>query len=245
MTRLYIKAYVMADGHSAHAIIANDYTNVVEVAVDGRVITTAAVAGSIIAKESLKGYSLEALFRVIDTMTADDLAFLTDAAQVNRQAANAGLASPASVRLGIALSQLPENLPAPFKAATRAQCLTAAACEARMSGLPVPVIAIAGSGNHGIASFLGVLAVAEVLGSPKERFARALAISSTVTVVIKGYASRLSAFCGCAVSAAAGVAAASALPAWRQLQRFGQCHAVGYRHAGRHGLRRGQGVLCF
>ena len=205
---LYIKAYVMADGHSAHAIIANDYTNLVEVAVDGTVVSTAAGAGRIIAKESLKGHSLQELFTVIDTMTADDLAFLTDAAQVNRQAASAGLACPAAVRLGIALSQLPDNLPAPFKAATRAQCLTAAACEARMSGLPVPIIAIAGSGNHGIASFLGVLAVAEVLGSTEDRLARALAISSTVTVVIKGYASRLSAFCGCAVSAAAGVAAA-------------------------------------
>lgn len=204
---LYIKAYVMAEGHCAHAIIANDYTNVIEVSVDDTVIYSAAVAGGNIAKPSLKGHSLEALFAVIDTATVDDLSFLLAAARVNLQAASAGLASPASVRLGTALSQLPDDLPAPFKAATRAQCLTAAACEARMSGLPVPVIAISGSGNHGIANFLGVLAVAEVLGCPEERLARALAISSTVTVVIKGYASRLSAFCGCAVSAAAGVAA--------------------------------------
>ncbi len=204
---LYIKAQVMVDGHSACAIIANDYTNVVELTVDGVAVSLTAENGRAPAQESVKGHSLDVLFSTIETMSADELAFLTDAARVNLWAAHAGLASPASVRLGTALSLLPENLPAPFKAATRAQCLTAAACEARMSGLQVPVIAIAGSGNHGIACFLGVLAVAEVLGSSEERLARALAISSTVTIAIKGYASRLSAFCGCAVSAAAGVAA--------------------------------------
>jgi L-cysteine desulfidase len=71
----------------------------------------------------------------------------------------------------------------------------------------VPVMAIAGSGNHGIANFLGILGVSETLDSSPEKTARALAISSTVTVVIKAYSSRLSAFCGCAVAAAAGVAA--------------------------------------
>ena len=197
----------MIESHSACVVIANDYTNVVELTVDGIAVPVTAVNSGVPSQESLKGHSLEELFSTINTMSSDDLAFLLDAAQVNRWAAYAGLASPASVRLGTALSQLPENLPASFRAATRAQCLTAAACEARMSGMPVPVIAIAGSGNHGIANFLGVLAVAEVLDSPKERLARALAISSTVTIVIKGYASRLSAFCGCAVSAAAGVAA--------------------------------------
>jgi L-cysteine desulfidase len=204
---LYIKAQVTADGHAAYAIISNDYTNMTEVVVDGIAVSATAISTRAQAHESLKGHSLEELFRAIDTMSSVDLAFLMDAARVNRRAAGTGLGNPASVRLGTALSQLPESLPAPFKAATRARCLTAAACEARMSGLPVPVIAIAGSGNHGIANFLGILAVAEVLGSPEERLARALAISSTVTVVIKGYASRLSAFCGCAVSAAAGVAA--------------------------------------
>ena len=52
--------------------------------------------------------------------------------------------------------------------------------------MQVPIIAIAGSGNHGIANFLGILAVAETLGSPEERLLKALAISSTVTVTIKG-----------------------------------------------------------
>jgi L-cysteine desulfidase len=87
--------------------------------------------------------------------------------------------------------------------------MTAAAGEARMMGLIVPIIAIAGSGNHGITNFLGVSAVAEELGATELKTARALAISSTITIYIKGYVKRMTAFCGCAVAAATGVAAAT------------------------------------
>jgi L-cysteine desulfidase len=203
---LYIKAQVTAGENSAYAVITNDYTNVVEVALNGRVIHSSPNEKPGADQASLKGYSLAELFAAIDTMTVEDLAFLLDAAEINKHAAYAGLASPCS-RLGTALSNMPANMPTPVMASIRAQQLTAAAGEARMSGMQVPVMAIAGSGNHGIANFLGVLAVAETLSCPKEKLARALAISSMVTVVIKGYSMRLSAFCGCAVSASAGVAA--------------------------------------
>ncbi len=204
---LYIKAQVTAGRRQAHTIISGDYTHVVEVALDGNVIYSDASKGSALDQVTLKDYCLEELFVIISEMSAEDLSFLLEAAAVNRQAAMAGLASPAASRLGPALSALKSDLPAPAAAAYHAQCLTAAACEARMSGLPVPVMAIAGSGNHGIANFLGILGVAETLHSSPEKTARALAISSTVTVVIKAHSSRLSAFCGCAVAAAAGVAA--------------------------------------
>ncbi len=203
---LYIKALAIAGENNAYAIITGDYTNIVEVALNGKVIYSSPAIRTEAAQASLKGHTLAELFATIDTMTISDLAFLLEAAEINRQAAYAGLASPSS-RLGKALSSMTEDMPAPFAAYTHAQQLTAAACEARMAGMQVPVIAIAGSGNHGIANFLGVLAAAEALDSPRDKLAKALAISSLVTVVIKGYSMRLSAFCGCAVSASAGVAA--------------------------------------
>jgi L-cysteine desulfidase len=204
---LYIRAEVTARRKKAHAIISGDYTSITEIMLDGRVLFAAEGKGPAAVSDLLTGCSLEQLFVAIGEMSLDELSFLVDAAAVNRQAALAGLESPASSRLGSALCGKSGDLPAPVAAALHAQRLTAAACEARMSGLPVPVMAIAGSGNHGIANFLGILGVAETLGSTPEQTARALAISSTVTVVIKGHASRLSAFCGCAVAAAAGVAA--------------------------------------
>ena len=80
-----------------------------------------------------------------------------------------------------------------------------------MTGLPVTVAVIAGSGNHGIANFLGVLGVAHARGANRNALAHALAIASTVTVCIKAHTGRLTAFCGCgcAIAPATGVAAAT------------------------------------
>ena len=55
---------------------------------------------------------------------------------------------------------------------------------------------------------MGVTAAARALGSSPEAQARALALSSAVTIYIKGYLQRMTAFCGCSVAAATGVAAA-------------------------------------
>jgi L-cysteine desulfidase len=134
------------------------------------------------------------------------LAFLVEAAVINRQAADAALADP-RLELGRALqAQAVADLPAPFAAIHHAQTPVSAASEARMAGAAVPIMAVAGSGNQGINNFLGVLAVAEVLGSPLAALARALAISSAVVVLVKGYAAQMTAFCGGAIAASCGVA---------------------------------------
>ena len=44
---------------------------------------------------------------------------------------------------------------------TRAQILSGAAAEARMAGVPNPVMTTAGSGNHGITVFMTNVGVAE------------------------------------------------------------------------------------
>lgn len=53
------------------------------------------------------------------------------------------------------LSDVTEERAGPLAVAAAAQAYTAAAAEARMCGLNVPIMAIAGSGNHGITNFVG------------------------------------------------------------------------------------------
>ena len=77
-----------------------------------------------------------------------------------------------------------------------------------MGGMNVTITAITGSGNHGITNFVGVLAAAEELEATREQTAVALAISSMITIYIKGHIKRMTAFCGCGVAAATGMAAA-------------------------------------
>ena len=77
-----------------------------------------------------------------------------------------------------------------------------------MRGFSVPVCALSGSGNHGITAFLGVKAFAEEIGADEAMTAHALAIATIIAIYIKVQTGRLTAYCGCAIAPATGVAAA-------------------------------------
>ncbi len=143
------------------------------------------------------------ILRLARNLPTEALGFLIDAVETNAAAAARDRRGP----LAAALSRAAAARPSPRAAA---QSLAGAASEGRMAGMTAPVAAICGSGNHGIANFLGVLGVAEELGANRETLARALAIASAVTLAVKAHTGRLSATCGCAVAPATGVAAATA-----------------------------------
>ncbi len=193
-------------GHSASAVIMNDYSGIVEVARDGLVVFSSPAAKASAVHDAIAGNPLEFLFALVDDMDETDLEFLLSAAAINLDAARVGLASPA-LRLGASLERRKAPESQPFAAMHAAQVWTAAASEARMSGLAVPIMAIAGSGNHGITLTLGLLAAAETLGSSRLLLARALARGAVATIMIKSQVRRMTAFCGCAVAASTGVAA--------------------------------------
>lgn len=155
----------------------------------------------------LKQHGIQELVEFIQQMDPSDLKFLVEAATTNYEAAQVGLNHP-DMRFGPALYKSSNNLPQPYSAIHQVQALTGAASEARMKGLKVPIMTITGSGNHGITNFLGSYVFARQTGADDATLARALAISSMITVYIKSFTSRLTAYCGCAVAPAAGIAAA-------------------------------------
>ncbi len=205
---LYIRAQVFAGDDRAAAITQHDYSHIVEVSRNGvKTFVDDVVTGGAV-KHAFAGYSIQELVELIETIAADRLAFLIEAAEINKQAAMSGIENEA-MQFGPALWRRSKDLPAPFAQAAKAQALTGAASEARMLGLVVPVIAVTGSGNQGITNFLGVLSVAEDLQVGRTRLAHALAISSVITIYIKSLTERLTVFCGAAVAASTGVAAAT------------------------------------
>ncbi len=201
---LYVCVQLSGGDRSACAEIRGDYTNITRVTRDGKTVFSASSDAAQQRTAPLAGCSVRELYDLILAADVQQLAFLGEYARVNWAAAQADLAEK-RMKLGPLLKkQLGADTPA-----DSVRVHTAAAAEARMQGLNVTIMAIAGSGNHGITDFVGVCALAQALGSSDEQLCRALAISSMITVYIKGYIHRMTAFCGCAVAAATGVAAAA------------------------------------
>ncbi|MDO7203922.1 L-serine ammonia-lyase, iron-sulfur-dependent, subunit alpha [Paraclostridium bifermentans] len=82
--------------------------------------------------------------------------------------------------------------------------ITAAASDARMAGVKLPVMSSNGSGNHGITAILPIVAYNDKFPQSEDKLARSLAISHLLTAYVKNYTGRLSAVCGCGVAASIG-----------------------------------------
>lgn len=89
-----------------------------------------------------------------------------------------------------------------------ARAYAAAASDARMSGCPLPVIILSGSGNQGITASMPIYVFAQNLNVSEDAMLRALIVSDLITLDQKKEIGRLSAFCGAtlaAIGAACGI----------------------------------------
>lgn len=67
-------------------------------------------------------------------------------------------------------------------------------------------MSITGSGAHGIIATMPLYACQQVEELPEEMLLRAAALSYLITMYIKEYSGKLSAFCGCGIAAGTGMA---------------------------------------
>ncbi|HMM19457.1 MAG TPA: L-serine ammonia-lyase, iron-sulfur-dependent, subunit alpha [Selenomonadales bacterium] len=198
-----------AEGRQAVAVLEGGHTNLTQLEVDGEVLVrklnqTKQAGWKIPNPCSIQ---LADMIRVIEEMPEEELGFLAECVRMNRHAAECGLRDRLGMAVGAHLQDLVrEGLSDDL--VNHAKILTAAGADARMSGLNIPVMSVAGSGNHGLTAILPVVAVAERLGLDDAKLHKGLAISVVTTQYIKGYTGGLSALCGCAVAAATGACAA-------------------------------------
>lgn len=92
---------------------------------------------------------------------------------------------------------------------THAKTTVASAVDARMAGLPEPVMTSGGSGNQGIVAILTPWLVGTNRGIDQDRILKSIAAAHMINAYIKCFIGELAVICGCAMCA--GIAAAVAI----------------------------------
>ncbi len=145
------------------AWILDSHTNVAEIRCDDTPLYALKKAGRTRqwtqALETLGDSTLGDMVSAVARMKPDELDMVAAGVAMNLRAALAGLRTPSGLGVGSALYRLLSKFKicGPLAAA---QVLTAAASDARMSGMDVQVMSCAGSGNQGLVSSLPVVAAA-------------------------------------------------------------------------------------
>ncbi|MDX2451813.1 serine dehydratase subunit alpha family protein [Desulfosarcina sp.] len=214
---LFIKTIVKGNGHNAESVITGLHDNVVSLALDGSAIIDHVLlpkAGSSDGKrrladleEWLKGLSLDQLLELLDDLDDDDLKFLESGVQVNMRLADYGLKHGPGLGVGRTMERLVRQGLMKRDMITAARILASSAADARMSGVKLPAMSSAGSGNHGLTAILPIVAVEKFITVDHRTTLEAIGLSHIITAYVKAYTGRLSAICGCSVAAGAGATA--------------------------------------
>lgn len=152
--------------------------------------------------------TIKEIIETVEKMNFEEIDFLLEGITINRAIMNAGLEKKLGLGVGYSIKEniskglLSEDLP------TKAMYMTAAASDARMSGLAMPVMSSNGSGNNGLTAIIPLIAYGDTHEVPDEKMVQALAMSHLINCYIKHFIGRLSAICSCGVSAATGASSA-------------------------------------
>ncbi|WP_204968159.1 serine dehydratase subunit alpha family protein [Megasphaera stantonii] len=210
---IYIRVEVATASDCCAVTIAHTHTNIVNIVVNGDVVFEKddeeqpghEDAGG----APIHEYTLAELYNFIQSVPIEEISFIQRAYDMNLALFSEGLGHERTTFLK-ALWDMNGGQMISGDEVTTAQLLCGGAIEARVLGLDKPAMSITGSGAHGIICTMPLYAVCQVQGISAERLLRATALSYLITMYIKEYSGRLSAFCGCAIAAGTGMACALA-----------------------------------
>lgn len=209
--KVVVKVVVKSASSEAEIGIEEKHDNIVYIRKNDEVIKDERSAGQGTVQATSENIfdtiRVREMIDIVDTFTEEEIGFLYDGVDMNKAIASFGLQNPVGAKVGSALKESFAEDKMEDSLLGRAMIWTAAASDARMSGINMPVMSSNGSGNHGITAILPIAAYESLKDIERIKVLRALAISHLVTAYIKSYTGRLSAVCGCGVAAATGATA--------------------------------------
>lgn len=152
-------------------------------------------------------YTLRQILEYVKQVTAKEISFIREAFSMNIELLEEGIHSKKTT-IGPMLLRANDGKIISEDARKTAQLMCNGAIEARVLGLSSPAMSITGSGAHGIIATMPLFAYYEVNYEviDDDILLRATALSYLITMYIKEYSGRLSAFCGCGIAAGTGMA---------------------------------------
>jgi L-cysteine desulfidase len=201
-TALRVEVTVERDFGVGRAVLEREHTHLARLEKDGQLVggaqAEALAPQTASVYQAVAALSIQDLMALALTLTPEDRARLQEGIQMNLAMAQHGL------------DLLPPgfNPPAGPDAQTQSANLVSAGVYARMSGAPLPVMTLAGSGNKGITVTVPVSLRGREAGLPEGRIEEALAFACLMTTAATWHLGTLSAICGAANAAGIGIASA-------------------------------------
>ncbi len=210
---LYIDVTVHTKNHKGRATVAWKHDLIMELERDG--VQTFLNDTSQVQEltDSISVDDLRDIWDFATTVDLDKLDIVRQAIELNDKIAVEGMTNSYGLEVGRSIAKSCRS----GKAVPDTECCslsdycaawTAAATDARMVGVSLPVMSNSGSGNQGLTATIPVLSAARYLGSSEEELLRAQTLSHLIAVHVKKSFGRLSPLCGAtaaAVGASAGI----------------------------------------
>lgn len=199
---LFVKVAVHSAKHVATCTIARQHTLITEVTKDDNIIFAEQLDDVSEVNEDWP-LSIARIYEFAMEAPFEEIAFILEAARLNEAIAAEGLEHDFGLTVGRSMEKDVLQGLRSDDISSFATRLAAAASDARMDGIMLPVMSNSGSGNQGITATIPVVAFAQRLEKTEEELARALIMSHLTSIHLKHYLGRLSALCG-AILAATG-----------------------------------------
>ena len=196
---LYIKVVAHTGERTEKAVICGTHTRFVDE--DAPLVTEPKGTGDSSAQgEEEIALNLRRIYDFIVETPIEEIAFIEESGRMNMEAAENAFKAQYGHRVGCMLKDEEKRSMIGDGTLAHVMAYTCSACDARMSGAPIPVMSNSGSGNQGIAATVPVAVYARDHKVDHDTYVRALALSNLTAIYIKQSLGRLSALCGCIVA---------------------------------------------
>ncbi len=220
-TDLYIQITVQGPSHSVEVVIAGSHTNLVQLKRDGRVIKSSSFTSGEKQepeyRKALRQLTIMDLIALAEQADMDDFAYIQRGIDMNLALVDEGMKLK---KVGYQIAELMKSTGLADTGVIQSKVLTASASDARMAGLPYPVMSSGGAGNQGVVAILVAHAVGKSLKIDETVILKSIVLSHLINAYVKCFTGDLSVICGCAIAAGMGAAVAMV---------YQQCGADMYR----------------